>query len=111
MIKNERKSKKRKLTRDVEKKLEDAFKNKTIKTIIDFDKNECNSIKSIAVKGNTTVDITSRFFKEKMLMFTKILLKFFVCDLIDVFCLPTEEVRKIYDQYDIVKCSYIFKSN
>ena len=51
--KNERKSKKRKLTRDVETKLEDAFKNKKRKTMIDFNKNECKSIKSISVKGNT----------------------------------------------------------
>ena len=33
--------------------------------MIDFDKNECNSITSIAVKRNTTVDVTSRFIKEK----------------------------------------------
>ena len=39
-----------------------------------------------------------------MLMFAKILLKSFIYDLIDVFCFPTEEVRKIYDQYDIIKC-------
>ena len=36
--KKERKSKKRKLTKNVETKLEDAFKNKKIKTLIDFDK-------------------------------------------------------------------------
>ena len=104
LLKNETKPKKRKLTRDVETKLEDAFKNKKIKTMIDFDKNECNSIKSIAVKGNTTVYLTSRFIKGKMLMFAKILLKSFVDDLIHVFCFPMEEVRKIYDQYDIIKC-------
>ena len=79
-----KKSKKRKLTRDIENKLGDAFKNKKIKTIISFDKNECNSKKSIAVKRNTTVDIASRFIKGKMLMFAKISLKTFVYDLIDV---------------------------
>ena len=44
-----------KLTKDVETKLDEAFKNKKIKTMIDFDKNECNSIKLIVVQGNTTV--------------------------------------------------------
>ena len=34
--------------------------------MIDFDKNECNCIKSIAVKGNMTIDLTSRFIKEKL---------------------------------------------
>ena len=63
--------------------------------MIDFDKNECNSMKSVAVKGNTTVDVLSRFIKGKMLMYAKILLKSYVYDLIDVFCFPTEEVRKI----------------
>ena len=72
--------------------------------MIDFDKNECNNIKSIAVKGNTSVDVTSRFIKGKILMFAKISSKSFVYDLIDVFCFPTEEVRKTYDQHDIIKC-------
>ena len=34
----ERKSEKRKLTKDVKTKLEDAFKNKKIETMIDFDR-------------------------------------------------------------------------
>ena len=62
--------------------------------MIDFDKNECNSLKLIVVKGNTTVDVTSKFIKGKML-FSKVLLKSFVYDFIDVFCFPTEEVRRI----------------
>ena len=37
----EKKSKKRKLTKDVDTKLNDVIKNKKIKTMIDFDKNEC----------------------------------------------------------------------
>ena len=76
-----------------------------LKTMIDFDKNECNSIKfAVAVKGNTTVDVTSRFIKRKMLMFAKISLKLLVYDLINVICFQMEEVRKIYDQHDIIKC-------
>ena len=39
-----------------------------------------------------------------MLMFAKTLLKSFVYDLIDVFCFETEEVRKIYNLHDIIKC-------
>ena len=44
--------------------------------MMDFHKIECNCIKSIVVKGNTTVDVTSRFIKEKIMIFAKIL--FFV---------------------------------
>ena len=62
----ERKSEKRKLTKYFDSQVEDAIKNKKIKTMIDFDKNNCNSIKSIIVNGNTTVDISTRFIKGKM---------------------------------------------
>ena len=63
--KKEKKSKKRKLTKDVETKLNEAFKIKKVKTMIDFDKNECNSKKSIVIKENTPLDVTSRFIKGK----------------------------------------------
>ena len=103
--KNERKSKRENLLGMSKKnKLKDAFKNKKIKTTIDFDKNECNNIKSIAVKGKTNIDITSTFIRGKMSMFAKVSFKSFVYDLIDVFCFPSEGVRKIYNQYDIIKC-------
>ena len=100
----ERKSKKKKLTKNVETKLEDAFKNKKIKTMTDFDRRECNSIKSIALKANTNINVTSRFINRKMLMFAKVSLKSFVYDMIDVFCFPNGEVKMIYDKYDIIKC-------
>ena len=62
----ERKSEKRKITKYFDSQVEDAIKNKKIKTMIDFDKNNCNSIKSIIVNGNTTVDVSTRFIKGKM---------------------------------------------
>ena len=80
------------------------LKNKKIKIMIDFDKNECNSIKSIIVKSNTNIDVTSRFIKGKMLMFPKLSIKSFVYDMIDVFCFPNEEIQQIYDCYQIERC-------
>ena len=80
------------------------LKNKIIRTMIDFDKNECNSIKSIIVKGNTNIDVSLRFIKGEMLMFAKLSLKAFVYDMIDVFCFPNEEIQQIYDHYQIEKC-------
>ena len=94
----------RKFTKDVDTKLNKEIKNKKVKTMIDFDGNECNSIKLIAIKGNTTIDITSRFIKRKMLMLAKVSIKSFVYDLIDVFCFSTKEVRRIYYLYSIIKC-------
>ena len=61
--KKERKSKKRKLTKNVEGKLEDAFKSKKIKTMIDFDRKQCNSIKSVTLKANRNINVTLRFSK------------------------------------------------
>ena len=96
--------KKRKIKDSTEVQIENLVKNTKIKTIIDFEKNECNSIKSIIVQGDTNIDVSSRFIKGKMLMFAKLSLKSFVYDMIDVFCFPNEEIGRIYDYYQIEKC-------
>ena len=72
--------------------------------MIDLDHNECNSIKFKIVKGDTNIDVSSRFIKGKMLMFAKLSLKSFVYDMIDVFCFPDNEIQQIYDYYQIEKC-------
>ena len=64
--KNIKKKKKRKITIDFDSQVEDTVKNKKIKTMIDFD-NDCNSIKTIIVSANTTIDVSTRFIKGKML--------------------------------------------
>ena len=68
--------------------------------MVDFD-NDCNSIKSIIVSWNTTVDISTRFIKGKMLIFAKVSWKSFVYDKTDVFSFPDEEIRAVYAQYGI----------
>ena len=65
---------------------------------------DCNSIKSIIVSVNATVDVSTRFIKGKTLMFAKVSLKSFVYDIIDVFSFPDGEVRAVYNQYDTEKC-------
>ena len=44
----EKKSKKRKI-KDADLQIDKAVKNKNIEMMIEFDKNECNSIKSIVI--------------------------------------------------------------
>ena len=39
-----------------------------------------------------------------MLMFSKVSLKSFVYDIIDIFCFPDEDVKEIYDKNKIIKC-------
>ena len=87
----EQKSKERKI-KDVELQTDEAAKSQKIKMIIEFNKNECNSIKSIVIKGNTTIDVSSGFIKGKMLMFAKLSLKSFVYNMIDVFCFPDKTI-------------------
>ena len=72
--------------------------------MIDFDHNECNSIKSIIVKGDTNIDVSLCFIKGKMLIFAKLSLKSFVYDMIDVFCYANNEIQQIYGYYQIEKC-------
>ena len=100
--KKNKKNKKKREIKDLQ--IDDILKNNKNKTMIDFDKNECNCIKSIIVKGDTNIDVSSRFIKGKMLMFAKLSLKAFVYDMIDVFCFPNEEIQQIYDYYQIEKC-------
>ena len=71
--------------------------------MIGFNKNECNSIKSFAIKGSTTINVSARFIKVKMLMFSKVSIRSFVYDLIDVFCFPNETVNEIYCKKSIIK--------
>ena len=41
--------------------------------------------------------------KGKMLVFTKISLRSFVYDIIDVFCFPDDELKEVYNRHDIIK--------
>ena len=87
--------------------IDKAVKNKNIKMMIEFDKNERNSTKSIVIKGNITIDVSSRFVKGKMLMFVKLSPKSFAYDMIDIFCFPDETIREIYNRYQTKSVFYI----
>ena len=99
----EKKLKKRKV-HEIHTQVDNALKNKKIKTMYDFDKSERSSIKSILVKSNETIKVSSRFIKGKILMFAKLSLKSFGYDMIDVFCFPDEKIRQVYDFHRIKKC-------
>ena len=85
-------SKKRKVKDDFDERAESLLADRKVKTMINFEKNESSSIKSLIVKGQTNIKVSSRFIKGKMLMFAKLSLKLFVYDMIDVFCFPSEEI-------------------
>ena len=79
------------------------------KSLIDFDEKYSSSIKSIAIKKIRKVNLTTRFLNGKMLMFSKFSIKIFIYDLIDVFMLPNQTIKKIYDKCNINKC-YLYQN-
>ena len=107
--KKEKRGKKRKLKDDYSDRKNSIIHDKKIKTMIDFEENNSASIKSLAIKKPTTVKVSSRFIKGKMLMFAKLSIKSFVYDLIDVFCFPDEKIKEIYEKYQIEKC-YLYQN-
>ena len=82
----------------------DAQNCRKVKKLIDFDKNIYNSIKSLGVKKNTKVKVTSKFMNTKILMFLKISLASFVDDMIDVFVFPDDDVKYIFSKPSIIEC-------
>ena len=77
--------------------------------MIDFEEEYCSSIRSLAVKKCVKLNLTTRYLNGKMLMFSKISLKSFIYDLIDVFMFPNNVTKKIYEQYKVQKC-YLYQN-
>ena len=86
---------------DYAKRKDEAPRDQNIKSLIDFDVEYCSSIRSLAVKERVKLNVSRRYLNGKMLMFSEILLKSFVYNLIDVFMFPNDVAKKIYDQYKI----------
>ena len=83
--------------------------NQKVKNLIDFDEEYSCSIRSIAIEKSSKINLTTRFLNGKMLMFSKVSIKSFVYDLIDVFMFPDQEIREIYQKYQVDKC-YLYQN-
>ena len=106
--KQKRNKKKLKLI-DYSERKNEALKNKKFKRLIDFDEDYSSSIKPLAVEQSTKFNLTTRYLNGKMLMFSKVSIKGFVYDLIDVFMFPNEEIQKIYAEFNIERC-YLYQN-
>ena len=95
MIKKIKKNKKRATLVDYVDRKNEALTNERVKNRIDFDEEYSCSIRSIAIEKSSKINLTTRFLKGKMLMFSKVSIKSFVYDLIDTFMFPNAEIRKI----------------
>ena len=71
--------------------------------VIEFNDYKSASVKSIAVKANSSVKCTTQFMSGKLLMFAKLSLKSFIYYLVELLSFPEENpvVAKIYDKYNI----------
>ena len=96
---------KRKVTiTDYFDRMKEVNEKTNVKSLIEFDQEHSNSIKAVIVKQNQNIKPTTRFLRGKMLMFAKVSIKSFVCDIIDVFMFPNEKTKSIYEKYNIEKC-------
>ena len=75
-----------------------------VKSLIDFDEQQSASIKSLSIEKNTKIKLTTRFLNGKMLMFSKLSIKAFVYDMIDVFMFSNQTTQQIYQKYGVEKC-------
>ena len=89
---------------DYSERMQKVLKDLKVKNLIDFDREQSASIKALSVEQNTKVKLTMRYLNGKMLMFSKLSIKSFVYDIIDVFMFPNETIKKIYQKYNIEKC-------
>ena len=97
----------RSVFKNYQERIGDASLNEKVKTIIDFSFQDTASIKALGIKKNDKIKTTTRFIKGKMLMFSKISLKAFVYDIIDILSFPDQHVQEIFAQNEIMKC-YIY---
>ena len=94
--------KKRKL-QDIDEKITDARDPRKARMTIEFNDLESASIKSFAVEKRNEVKVTTLFTSGKLLMFVKFSLKSFICDIVETFCFPKENIKAVYNKYKIEK--------
>ena len=87
---------------DYSERRNEAIKNKKFKS---SDEEYSSNIKSLTVEQSTKVNLRTRYLNGKMLMFSKVSVKSFVFNLIDVFMFPNEEIQKIYSEFNIERCN------
>ena len=86
-------------------KQNEALTNQKVKRLIDFDE----EYTSVAIEKSSKINLITRFLNGKMLIFSKVSIKSFFSDLVDVFMFPSQEIQEIYQQYQVNKC-YLYQN-
>ena len=94
-----------KIIQKIEDKIKSCNNLRKNRMILEFNDAQSASIKSIAVKNETSIKCTTRFMSGKLLMFAKLSLRSFIYSLVELLYFPEENpiVLQIYDQYEIEK--------
>ena len=93
MKKSKQKKCKRNSVEDLDQKQQDEGKYPKTKSIIEFDPSLACSIESLAVKKNSSIKPTTRFFSGKMLMLAKMSLDI-TYEFMETFFFPNKKLRK-----------------
>ena len=78
-----------------------ALRNQKVKAWIEFDEEYSSNIKSLAIKQSHIINLTARYLNGKIFIFSKVSIKSFLYDLINVFMFPNEEIKKIYAEFKV----------
>ena len=87
---------------DYDARKNNALINQKVKSLIDFDDQHSASIKSIAVEKTAKINLTTRFLNGKMLMFSKVSVKSFVYDMIDVFMFQMQKFKRFMTNIKLI---------
>ena len=96
--KKKRNSKRKLKLVDFNQRKDEAYRNQKVKNLIDSDEEYSSIIKSVAVQKEVKMNLTTRFLNGKRLMFSKVSIKRFVSDIIDLFMFPAKETSKTYNK-------------
>ena len=88
------KSRRKRKQQDINLKITESLDPRKTKMVVELNNHDSASIKSFAVKIRSNIMVATRFLSGKMLMFTKLLLKRFIYDLVEKFCFPVGKVKK-----------------
>ena len=89
------KNRRKRKHQDINLKITESLDPRKTKMVVELNNHDFASIKSFAVKMRSNIMVSTRFLSGKMLMFTKLLLKCFIYDLVETFCFPDEKVKKL----------------
>ena len=98
------KNKKRVKLADFVDRKNETFTNQKVKSLIDFSEEYSCSIRYIAIEKSSKINLNTQFLYGKMLMFSKVSIKSFVYNLIDVFMFPVQKIWETYQKYQVDKC-------